>query len=104
MGYGSEKLAKPFNNLKNCLYVKYSLQLSDYKNILESNTPFEVEDMFIIHLFTEKIDYVNKYKNTNAYILFTDYLLKSKTKHYTMFQALDLSEKLKETYKLWQSR
>lgn len=104
MSYGSDKLAKPFNNLSNCLYVKYSLQLSDYKNILESNTPFEVEDMFIIHLFNEKIDYVNKYKNKSSYVLFNDYILKAKTKHYTMFQALDLSDKLKETYTLWQSR
>ena len=66
--------------------------------------PFEVEDMFIIHLFNEKIDYVNKYKNSNSYVLFKDYILKAKTKHYTMFQALDLSEQLKETYTLWQSR
>ena len=99
MSYGNSKLAAPFEDLSDCPYSKYSLQLSDYKNILEKNTNYEVEDMFILHLFPEKLNYVSKYKNKTRYNMSDKYSIKTKTRKYTIFNALDLSERLKKTYK-----
>jgi len=49
--YG-EKLLKPLNHLENCEYVIYSLQLWLYKIMIEKNTSFKVDKIFIVW-FTE---------------------------------------------------
>tara|TARA_R110000851_G_scaffold81788_2_gene179455 strand:- start:121 stop:1047 length:927 start_codon:yes stop_codon:yes gene_type:complete len=98
MGYKGQKLTGPFSHLINCPYTKYSLQLSDYKNMIEMNTDFEVEDMFIIHLYPVALDYMSKYKNKSSYTFFKDYLLKAKTPKYTLLKALDLTQGLKDSY------
>jgi hypothetical protein len=102
MSYKNQMLSEPFQDLIAAPYNKYSLQLSDYKNIIEKNTEFEVEDMFIIHLFPEALNYMSKYKNKAAYVQIKKdgFIVKSKTRKYTMFRALDLTEKLKKTYDL----
>lgn len=98
MGYNNKKLNTPFNEVEDVPYNMYSLQLSDYKNIIEKNTDFEVEDCFIIHLFTKPLNYISKYKNKNNYKQCKSFNLVSKTKQYTLFKTQDFSEKLKSTY------
>jgi hypothetical protein len=48
--YNNQKLKTPFNNLKATALNKYSLQLSDYQNMIELNTKYKVEARWIIHL------------------------------------------------------
>jgi hypothetical protein len=100
MGYKNSKLTAPFDKLSSCPYNKYSLQLSDYKNMIESSTSFEVEDCLIVHLFPVEHNYISKYKNKKSYALCNNFVVKSKTKFFTVFKALNLCKELKATYKV----
>ena len=46
--YNEETMKKPFENLLNCNYVHYSLQLNLYRVILEKFYKFKIRDMFLI--------------------------------------------------------
>ena len=48
--YKNKKLKKSFKHLKATSLNKYSLQLSDYANMISSNTDFEVEERWVIWL------------------------------------------------------
>jgi hypothetical protein len=43
-----ERLLKPFTHLHNCELVKYSLQIWLYRLIIEQNSPFRVDDGYIV--------------------------------------------------------
>jgi ATP-dependent exoDNAse (exonuclease V) beta subunit len=43
-----DRMLSPLDHLHNCELVKYSLQLWLYKLIIERNTPFEVDDSYIV--------------------------------------------------------
>jgi len=63
--YNHKTLKKPFTNLYAHDLNKYSLQLSLYKAILERNTNFKVEEMWIMHLSTNprlELDYGKRHK------------------------------------------
>jgi ATP-dependent exoDNAse (exonuclease V) beta subunit len=43
-----DRMLSPLDHLQSCELVKYSLQLWLYKLIIERNTPFEVDDSYIV--------------------------------------------------------
>jgi len=47
-GYKGKKMLKEMSHLHDCELTKYSLQLHIYKNIIEKNTSFEVDDLYIV--------------------------------------------------------
>lgn len=56
--YKGKTMLKQFSHLTDCALNKYSLQLSDYQNMIEMNTGLKVEDRWIIHLSSS--DYTQK--------------------------------------------
>jgi hypothetical protein len=44
----NDTLLEPFTHLQNCELVKYSIQLWLYKLILERNSPFEIDNSYIV--------------------------------------------------------
>lgn len=65
--YKSQKLKKPFDNLYKTKLNTYALQLSDYQNMLELKTNYEVEDRWIIHLSNKDHTLLDKGKEDKAY-------------------------------------
>jgi hypothetical protein len=55
--YAKKKMKAPFDKLLDNSYNKYCLQLSLYQLMIESNTPFEVEDRWLVWL--KEGDYFN---------------------------------------------
>ena len=49
-----EKMLTPFTHLYNCELTKYSLQISLYKLILERNTPFKVDEGYVVWVAGQK--------------------------------------------------
>lgn len=43
-----ETLLEPFTHLQNCELTKYSLQIWLYRKIIENNTPFEIDNGYIV--------------------------------------------------------
>lgn len=54
--YSSKKLKEPFKNLFATNLNKYSIQLSDYQNILERNTEYEIEERWVVWLKPGRFD------------------------------------------------
>lgn len=52
-----QKLHSPFENLDDCNYEKYRLQLSLYKYLIESNTSIRIDDLFIVHFCPTESDF-----------------------------------------------
>ena len=48
--YAKEPMLPPFNEYPNCEEVKYSLQLSLYRLIIERNTDMKIDAAYILHL------------------------------------------------------
>lgn len=46
--YKEKKINRPFENLMDCNYIKYSLQLNLYRVILEKFYNFEIKDMYLV--------------------------------------------------------
>lgn len=101
ISYKNSKLVKPFDSV-DCPLTKYSLQLSDYKLMIELGTDFKVEEMLLIHLTTNSIDYVDKYKKQEDYKLQTNLVSSNlilDTNYYKSYKAIDFTEQLKTYYK-----
>jgi hypothetical protein len=49
-----ETLLAPFKHLQSCELVKYSLQIWLYKLILEKNTPFKVDNGYVVWVAGDK--------------------------------------------------
>jgi len=56
--YQEKKISCPFDNLMDCNYIKYSLQLNLYRVILEKFYNFEIRDMFLIVCHPKNENYI----------------------------------------------
>ena len=90
--YKGQKLLTPFEEYYANNYNKYSLQLSDYKNMFLYMFPeFKVKELWIIHLTTTKFkDRENYHRETIKPAL--------KGKFFRMYKARDFSDELKQIY------
>ena len=66
--YNNKKLKSPFNHLKATNLNKYSLQLSDYANILNNYTDYEVEEIWVIWLSNKKVYSKDSDRNKDYHI------------------------------------
>ena len=66
-----QKLLEPFTHLHNCELVKYSIQIWLYKLILERNTPFEIDNGYIVWVSGEEYESIPilNLKDEASYIL-----------------------------------
>jgi len=53
-----QKALKPIEDLPDCNYYQYSLQLNLYKKIIEKNTPYKIEYMALAIFHPEQKDFV----------------------------------------------
>jgi hypothetical protein len=93
--YKNSYLLKPFNFLPDHEFSKYSLQLSDYQNFIEMNTPYEVEERWIIHLSSKdqtKLDMSKVNKTSSVVDLDNSPYLEGK--YYKIYKTKDFSKEL----------
>lgn len=89
--YKEKKMLEPFENFYDNNYNKYSLQLSDYKNMIEMNTDYKVSDLWLIHLIDKEFE---EKPNYNRQVI--DSFMNGK--YYKAYRAIDFSENLKLQY------
>ena len=64
--FRSKMMLKPLDNVMDCNYMHYCLQLNIYKIILEKNTDFKIGSVYIVY-FDEQKDNYEKIKIKNLY-------------------------------------
>lgn len=90
--YANKKLKAPFNFLYATNLNKYSLQLSDYMNMLEKNTLFEVEERWIVWLRNKKVD-IKDFDRNDKYKL-EDVKPDINKKNFKIFKVKDYSSEI----------
>lgn len=55
--FNSQKMLEPLNNLEDCNYIHYSLQLCIYKLLIEEFTDIKVKNVYIVYFDEFKDDY-----------------------------------------------
>jgi hypothetical protein len=96
--YNTRKLKEPFSDLWECDLNKYSLQLSDYKNMIELNTNYKVEDMWIIHLDQMPINQLSMGKSEEKFTLDLSNEPISVKQNYKLYSVKDYSKELLTNY------
>ena len=90
-----------FSDLYDTHLNAYSLQLSDYQNMLELATDLEVEDRWIIHLNTQPIDQYDMGKSYPKYELDLSNPPVKETGTYKVYRLVDYTDRLKKDYEKW---
>lgn len=98
--YNGKTLKGSFSHLPSCALNKYSIQFSDYQNMIEMNTRFKVEDRWLIHLSDNDINEIDMGKDPNKYDLDLSLLPKKETNTYRVYSTPDYTDILKQDYKL----
>ena len=80
--YGNKKMLNEFKEFPDTSFSKFTLQLSDYANTLNKNTPYEVEDRWIVWL--------NKNENNRPCAVSRD--------TFCLFKLEDVASKINEAY------
>ena len=65
--YKKKRLKAPFNDMYDTKLNKYKLQLSQYKQMLETNTKYKVEEMWVVWLKSGDYKAVDPEKNAANY-------------------------------------
>lgn len=52
-----QKLKAPYNDMDDCNFSKYSLQLNKYRSLIENNTTIKIEQLKIVHLCSTNDNY-----------------------------------------------
>lgn len=98
--YSNKHLKQPFQHLYDTDLNKYSLQLSDYHNMIEMNTDYKVEDRWIVHLTTSNYNNLDFSKQNKSDRYSIDYSLLPirEEEYYKLYSLPDYSKVLKEEY------
>ena len=97
--YNNLNLYIPFNQNVSSEYNKYSLQLSDYQNILElSGCKYDIEDKWIIHLYNNDWNFVDKYTDENKYNIKVETQPLFYDSYFRVYKAKDFTSELKNEY------
>lgn len=97
--YNNNTLLEPFHKLTDCSLNKYSLQLSEYKNMIQLNTEYEVEDLWLIHLNTNPYDSFDYNKGRPKYELDLSNPPVIIKDNYKLYKLKDYSKELLNEYK-----
>lgn len=98
--YIKQRLKKPFDFLFDNDINKYSLQLSDYQNMIEMNTNYKVEERWIIHLTSNDVNTLDISKEGRSDIYTIDNTIQPviNKAHYKVYKLPDYSNLLKQQY------
>jgi hypothetical protein len=96
--YTNNQMKRSFKHISPCDLNKYSLQLSDYQNMIEMNTDFKVEDRWVIHLSKSKYDQFDRNKSKPKYDLDLSNPPKLIKDNYKLYSLVDYSKELREEY------
>lgn len=96
--YNDEYLLYPFENYPCTDFNKYSIQLSDYQNMIElKGCKYKIEDRWIIHLHNNDWTMLDDYIDTNKYnINYKDPLFYGK--NYRVYSCHDFTSQLLKEY------
>lgn len=98
--YDNSFFLHPFIYLKDHELNKYSLQLSDYQNMIELNTKYKVEERWIIHLSSKDYTQLDISKrNKSGYLIDLDNSPVHESKYYKIYKTKDYSKELLSCYK-----
>lgn len=93
--YNDQCLLDPFYKLKATEYNKYSLQLSDYQNMLDlANCQYKVEDKWIIHLYDNDWTKLDKYTDPSKFNLDISVQPLSHGDNFRVYSATDFTKEL----------
>ena len=98
--YKNKRLKEPFKHLYATDINKYSLQLSDYQNMIEMNTPYKVEDRWVIHLSSEDWKVLDRVRSLSPDKYHIDLTVEpvEVTKYYQRYSTTDYSKELRNEY------
>lgn len=96
--YKDEQLLDPFNSYPCTDFCKYSIQLSDYQNMLDlNNCKYKIEDKWIIHLHNNDWTVLDNYINADKYNI--DYKNPlTYGKNYRVYSCHDFTSQLLKEY------
>lgn len=92
--YKNKKMIDKFEKLYATSLNKFSLQLSDYANIITKNTQLEIEERWIIWLYEKPYNYKDSDRNDDYVIVDTKPDLDAK--NYKLYKVKDYSKEIEE--------
>jgi hypothetical protein len=97
--YKNKKLKEPFKSLTGCGMNKYSIQLSDYINMIQLAAPdLEFAGAFIVWITQKDETKFDMGKSFPKYNIDKSFTPIRKSRNYKIFKCLDLTKELKSVY------
>jgi hypothetical protein len=99
-----KKLKGPFNHMLECDLNKYTLQLSDYQNLIEMNTPLKVSERWVIHLSqtpADELDFSALFSD-KEFVIDETIPVDYEDDLYRVYKLPDFTDTLKQHYKYYE--
>lgn len=95
--YKNKNLRGNFSNMKATSLSKFAIQLSDYANVINKNTEFEVEENWVIWLRQDDVNTLDLDRNSDYTIHSTKPFLNED--NFKLYKTPNLTKKIEDSYK-----
>lgn len=95
--YNNKKLSGDFSNMYNTNLNKYTIQLSDYANVIQTNTDLKVEERWIVWLRQKPVN--KKDKDRNDKYTIKRVKVDVNKPNFKLYKVKDVTKKIDKNYK-----